>query len=304
MKGKASEPTRFRELLKRLKLFGRWLWYYVHGLCIRLDEHHAFLMSGGLAFSLFVCTVPLLLAVSAVLSGFFDSPSVVREIHYLVERLVPYPEYAAAVKQFIGERLERMADVKQVVGVVGLVGLLFAASGLFSSLRTILKAVFRNVRGSSVVVGKLWDLALIVIILSFFVLLIVALPALEAATELSERVEWLGKLPESAASGIGMWLVSLVTLTVAFSAIYWLVPVRKPAVRTVLVAALCASLLWLLAKELFGYYITHLATMKQFYGVYTFLVVAAFWIYYSALVLIVGAEIGQLSSERKRAASK
>jgi uncharacterized BrkB/YihY/UPF0761 family membrane protein len=36
------------------------------------------------------------------------------------------------------------------------------------------------------------------------------------------------------------------------------------------------------------------------YGVYTFMIVAAFWVYYSGLVLILGAEIGQLSSERHR----
>lgn len=280
-----------------LTAFGRWVWYYVHGLYNRLEQHHAFLMSGGLAFSMFVCAVPLFLVVFAALSSVFEQPAVAIRIGEVIDRIVPYPEYAASMKQFVYERLERMADVKRVAGIVGLIGLLFAASGLFSSLRTILKAIFAGARGASVVVGKLWDLALIVIILSFFVLLIVALPAMEAATELSQNVGWLGKL-----SGWGtvMWVASFVTLAIAFSAIYWLVPVRKTKLRTVLISACWASLLWLLAKELFGFYITHFATLKQVYGVYTFLIVAAFWIYYSALVLIVGAEIGQLSSEKKR----
>lgn len=283
-----------------LTSFGRWIWYYLHGLHRRLDQHHAFLMSGGLAFSMFVCAVPLFLVVFAALSSVFERPAVATRIGEVIDRIVPYPEYAASVKRFVAARLERMSEVKRVAGSVGLIGLLFAASGLFSSLRTILKAVFTGVRGASVVVGKLWDLALIVIILSFFVLLIVALPALEAATELSQSVDWLGKLSGGPLRGMGMWVVSFATLAVAFSAIYWLVPVRKPGLRTVVISAGWASLLWLLAKELFGFYITHFATLKQVYGVYTFLIVAAFWVYYSALVLVLGAEIGQLSTERSR----
>ena len=63
------------------------------------------------------------------------------------------------------------------------------------------------------------------------------------------------------------------------------------------------SVLWLAAKELFGYYIGHIATLKHIYGIYTFLIIAAFWMYYSAFVLIVAAEIGQLYSERRDSGS-
>ncbi len=283
-----------------LRKLGRWVWYYIGGLSHRMGEHHAFLMAGGLAFSLFVCAVPLVLVVFSVSSGLFARPAVTAEIQQMVDRLVPYPEYAVSVKAFIVERLTAMADVKQVAGIVGVVGLLVAASGLFSSLRTILKAIFRPEKREWVLIGKLWDLGLVVVALSFFVLLIVALPTWEAAFQLARNTGWLNQLPSALTRGFSMWLISLVTLFVAFSGIYWLVPVRKPTRRAVLTGALWGAVLWLLAKEAFGYYIAHMATLKQVYGVYTFLIVAAFWVYYSALALIVGAEIGQLSSERHK----
>jgi membrane protein len=281
-----------------LPRFIRWVWYYVSGMHRRLGEHHAYLMAGGLAFSLFVCAVPLVLVIFAVLSNLFARPAVAGEIEQMIDRLVPYPEYAVSVKEFIAERLATMADVKRVAGIVGVVGLLVAASGLFSSLRTILKAVFKPEKREWVLIGKLWDLGLVVIVLSFFVLLIVALPTWEAAFQLAKNTGWLQNLPAAATRGLGLWLISLLTLFIAFAGIYWLVPVRKPSRRAILTGALWGALLWLLAKELFGYYIGHIATLKQVYGVYTFLIVAAFWIYYSALVLIVGAELGQLSAER------
>jgi len=276
-----------------------YLRYYLSGIYRRVDEHHAFLMSGGLAFSLFVCIVPLVLVVFAVLSNLFERPTVAAEISGMIDRVVPYPEYAASVKQFIAARLERTADLKQVAGAVGAIGLLFAASSLFSSLRTILNTVFKTSRPESVVVGKLWDFGMIILVLTLFVALILALPAIETATELAKRADLFQPVDPGLGQGLVLVAISFVALVLAFSAVYWLVPVKKPALRTVLVSAGSASTLWLLAKELFGYYIGHMATLKHIYGVYAFLIVAAFWIYYSALALILGAEIGQLYADRR-----
>jgi membrane protein len=211
---------------------------------------------------------------------------------------VPYPETAASLKEFIAERLRRTADLKRVAGVIGAVGLLFAATGLFSSLRTILNTVFRAEKVESVVVGKLWDFALIIIVLVTFVVLVMVLPAIEAATELAGSVTWLGEAGPSLAQKALLGLLSFIALVGAFSSIYWLVPWRKPDRRTAIVSAVSGAVLWLLAKEVFGYYVGHMVTLKHVYGVYAFLIVFAFWIYYSALVLIVAAEIGQLSYER------
>lgn len=276
----------------------RSLRYYVMGLYRRVGDNHAFLMSGGLAFSLFVCSVPLLLVVFAVLGSILDSPSVAGEINAFVDRIMPYPEYAASIKTFISERLQRTADLKQVAGIIGGVGLLFAASGLFSSLRTILNTVFRAENTESVLIGKLWDFALIFIVLVLFVLLILVLPVFEAVTALADHFTWLQEMDLTFAENLLVWVLSFVVLACAFSSIYWLVPWRRPSRRTTLISGMSAAVLWLVAKEVFGYYISHMVTLKHIYGVYAFLIVAAFWIYYSALVLIVSAEIGQLNYER------
>jgi membrane protein len=273
--------------------------YYLGGLYRRAAQRHVYLMAGGLAFSLFVCAVPLVLVVFAVLSNFFERPAVAAEIGAFIDRAVPYPEYAASVKQFIAERLEQTVELKRTAGIIGAVGLLFASTGLFSSLRTILDAVFSAARSVPAVLGKLWDFALIVIVLVLFVLLILALPTIETTVELAKRTELLRQVDHSLGRGT-MWLgISFVTLVMTYAAIYWLVPLRKPGIRTILVSAVVASSLWLIAKEVFGYYIGHVATIRHIYGVYTFLIVAAFWVYYSALVLIVSAEIGQLYAERR-----
>ena len=64
------------------------------------------------------------------------------------------------------------------------------------------------------------------------------------------------------------------------------------------VSALWATLLWELAKQLFGLYVSYSANLSRVYGAYVFIVAVILWLYYSSVVVIVGAEIGQLYIDR------
>ena len=75
-------------------------------------------------------------------------------------------------------------------------------------------------------------------------------------------------------------------------------PIVKIRKRSVLIGALWAALLWIGAKVLFGMYLTSFTTFSRIYGAYALGVVVAFWIYYTAVVFIIGAEIGKLFDER------
>ena len=291
-----KQLPRPQELARR---FWSTIRYYSKGLYHRVAQDHAFLLSGGLAFSLFVCAVPFALVLLAGLGMLFARPDVTAEIYAAIDRIIPYPEYAARIRDFVAARLVQMSSISEVAGVAGVIGLLFAATGLFSSLRTILNQVFRFKTTESVLVGKLWDFGLVLVVLVVTIILMVTLPVLEAAMELTQKVSWLSWLSVSGLDKGILALFSFLVLMVVFSGIYWLVPVRKPRLRTVLVGASAASLLWVIAKESFGFYVSHTAIVKHIYGLYAFMVISAFWIYYSAFILIIGAEIGQLHHERR-----
>ena len=51
-------------------------------------------------------------------------------------------------------------------------------------------------------------------------------------------------------------------------------------------------------KQIFRYYIYDFSTIGKIYETYAFLVVVAFWIYYSSIVFIICAEIAKLYSDR------
>jgi membrane protein len=285
-------------------------WSCVQELTSRIGQHHLFLMSGGLAFSFFMCIVPMLLVVLSSLSLIFERPTVTAEIYSLIDLAIPFPEYGATVKEFVAGRLGQLSEFRKMAGLIGIVGLFFGAGGLFSSLRTILNAVFdttrggttrgRATRGRSILKNKLLDSLFVISSLVILIGLILGLPLLEAGASLVEQFAWVQKLGLGALRGVALLLIEFVVLNLVFGIVYASVPTERPPARSILVGTMTASMLWLTAEAAFGYYISSVATLAHIYGVYTFLIVAAIWIYYTAVALILGAETAQLHHEHRR----
>lgn len=274
--------------------------YYVGGLYDRLDKHHVFLNASGLAFSLFVCIMPMVLIIFAILGEVLTRPSIMQQITRVVDRAIPYSEYADFVKEVVIERVGEFAEYKREAGAIGLVGLLFAATGLFSGMRTVLNTIFRIQTGESILLAKLRDLVLVIIVLVFVLLSTTVLPSIEVIIGLAGRIPVIGQIPDWINMGLPIDLASLIIIFVAFLFLYYSVPQARPPRAVAVLAALSAALLWFIAKEAFGVYLSKVVTLKRVYGAYSLLIVVAFWIYYTAIVFIIGAEIGQLFGERQK----
>ena len=83
--------------------------------------------------------------------------------------------------------------------------------------------------------------------------------------------------------------------------IYKIIPHKKIHVTSALQAALFTSMLWELAKHLFGWYVVHLAQYSIFYGSLSTSVIFVVWVYYSSAILVVGGEFAYfLEKDRQR----
>ncbi|MFQ5608326.1 MAG: YhjD/YihY/BrkB family envelope integrity protein, partial [Candidatus Zixiibacteriota bacterium] len=91
---------------------------------------------------------------------------------------------------------------------------------------------------------------------------------------------------------------SLAAVFGVFYVLYRYIPSHITDRHTAMISALASTILWEVARQVFGFYISEFATLRRVYGAYIFFVVVALWIYYSSLVFIIGAEIGQLSRQR------
>ena len=293
-------------ILKRIKecisltAIKKFLGHYAGGIYFRVNGNHDFLMAGGLAFSLFVCIVPMVLIIFAILGRMFEIPSIETEINNFIDKAIPYPNSSQYIKDLVLDRMHEFRVNKNIAGLLGLLGLLLASSRLFSSMRTILNKVYKAPPGSILigVVGKLRDFGMVILVLFYFLLSTTLLPAFELLKDSTKNNVWLNDLGLGFVGDFFLAIVSYLLIFFAFFIIYYLVPQIRLKLKVAIMSAAWAGVLWGIAEHFFRWYIRHLVTLKEIYGAYVLIIVVIFWIYYTSIVFIVGAEIGQLYNER------
>ena len=77
----------------------------------------------------------------------------------------------------------------------------------------------------------------------------------------------------------------------AVTALYRLVPRRRPQWREAMIGALTFSLLWIAAKLIFVTYSTYATVYAHLYGSFLEVILLLLWVYYSAALLLIGAEV-------------
>lgn len=280
------------------------VFYYIGGLINRIDEHHVFLFAGGLAYSIFLCIVPFVLILFAVLGSILDSSYMRIQVNAIIETIIPYTKYAEFVKDTIFQRINEFIQYKTLAGIIGGFGLLFAASSLFSSMRTILNKVFNVDVQEHFILAKLKDFGLILMIIIIFFITTIAMPVFEIVRQYAEQLKITSLFSQGFFSHFVFSLLSLLLIFILFLVLYITVPKVRIGKKATIYSALWAAILWEIAKQIFGYYIRHFTTLGRIYGTYSIFVVVAFWIYYSSVVFIVGAELGKLYSDRKYSINK
>lgn len=294
-----TEKLHIRILWKnRWRAAKSFLAHYLGGLYHRTDEHHIFLMASGLAFSLIVCVIPLVLIVFSVLGMILSEPTIHERIELFINTAIPYSDYAEVIKQVVFARVEEFVGHKRLAGVIGALGLLLAATSLFSSMRTTLNKVFNVASTGSILIGKLRDLGLILLVLICFLLSIAVLPALKFLADFTYENETMSGVVGALPEGMLLHLITFTLVFISFVIVYAAVPHQHPQFRMILVSAFWAAVLWQMAQQLFDYYVSNFVTLTRIYGAYALFLAVGFWIYYSSIVFIVGAEIGQLYKER------
>ena len=89
------------------------------------------------------------------------------------------------------------------------------------------------------------------------------------------------------------------TIAAMFFGLYKFLPVRRIRVKTALVAATFSGLLFELAKLVFGAYIRSFNPGSLYTGTIAAAVIVVFWVYYAAIVFILGGEVAQVYDLRR-----
>jgi len=249
----------------------------------RFLAHRGFLLAAALSFSLLVCLAPLVLLLFSV-AGFILTSDQVTE-YVLVSATYLFPGSGEEVARV----LTLLTHERRVTGMLGAGGLLLAASQLFSLLRTVMNTVFEVPRRRGLVRGFALDLFFVGILGLVTAVLATAILAVLTAAEIGRHV--LPGLP------IGAWIevaaVGLMygALLVLLFLVYRTSPNVAVPVSSALVATIVVAALWEIARWFVTTHLADFAHYGRLYGSLGVVVAALVWIYYSAAIFVLGAEL-------------
>ncbi|MDR5739187.1 MULTISPECIES: YihY/virulence factor BrkB family protein [unclassified Caballeronia] len=252
----------------------------------QFSENRCAAMAASIAFYSAFSLAPTLVMVIAVAGWVFGPEAARGQLFHQVNGLIG--DQAAAGVQSIVENAHRSGGTG-IAAIISFVLLAVGASATFSSLNTALNIVWplTGEQRSSVMAMVRVRLVSFGLVLGVAFLLIVSL-VLDTAIQAVGMWLW-GDSPFVIIGDIVQLVVGLAILSVAFGALLKFLPDAPVQWRDALVGGLVAALLFSAGKKLFAFYLTHAGTASAF-GAAGSLAVLLMWLYFSAAVLLLGAE--------------
>ena len=257
----------------------------------------------AIAYYTIFALAPVLLIVITV-AGFIVGENVVRDellaqIGGLIGR-----DGAAAVGAILERAGKRNAGL--FATILGIGGLVFAATGAFLELQAALNMIWRvrvtsvpgiNVNG--IVKRRVRSLGLVVSI--GFLLLV----SLTVSSGVRIAISWMSDLVPAMQAFVTLvdQALSLLISSVLFGLLFRVLPDVHLRWRDVGVGAFATAVLFAIGQRLIGVYLGNSALASPF-GAAGTIVIILVWVYYSAQIVLLGAEFTRLYAERegKRAA--
>lgn len=265
----------------------------------RFAQHRCSTMAAGIAFYSAFSLAPMLVMVIAVAGRLFGTDAIRGQIFEDAHLLIG--NEAAAAVQMIVANARTHSGTGGFAALVSFVALGLGASATFASLNAALSVIWPENTGrhlSSVV-------ALVKVrLISFGLVLGVAFLAIVSLV-LDTLITFVGDLLLAgtqyiAVGNILQLLFGLLVLALSFAALLKFLPDTRVAWRDAIVGGGFAALLFTAGKKLFALYLAH-AGMANAFGAAGSLAILLMWLYFSAAVLLLGAEFAAARGRWRRA---
>lgn len=258
----------------------------------RVKAHNLNVVAAGVAFWALLA-VPAVLTAVVSIYGLVASPE---DVESQIEDALSgaSPE----VQSIVGDQLSSVAGSSggglAVGAAVGLLLAFWTASGAVAKVIATLNTIwgvdedrkFVKLRGLAVAitVGA-------VVVVAGAAFLLAVLPAVLGETGLGDAARWL--------LNIARFPVMLLVMAVGLTMLYGLGPNRHRGFRLLTWGAVWATVLWLVISGLFSIYTASFASYNETYGSLGAIVVLLLWLFITAFMVLVGAEIDAVRERRE-----
>jgi membrane protein len=258
-------------------------------------EDKASRLSAALAYYTVFSLAPMLLIIIAVTGLFWQRDMVQSQVLNQIEGLV-----GAEGRTFVSDLLTSAGNPARgiLATIVGIVTLLFGALGVFNELHNALNTIWEvkeeETKGfiesiKKVIFSRLLSFTMI---LGIGFLLLVSLVISAGISAVQETIGNAIPVSEILLQIVNL-IISIGVVTVLFALIFKFLPDAEIAWRDVWLGAFVTAGLFSLGKFLIGLYLGNSAVASSF-GAAGSLVLLLLWVYYSAQILLFGAEFTQV----------
>ncbi len=294
---KDTGPAKSRYNLKKFYID---LKYYAIGYYNKFDEDHIWIMSASIAFNVIICIIPITLILFSVLGFYLQRDGAEIYLNESLNKVVGMtPELKTKITGLVLGGIDELSKNSMLTAVIGSIGILWTASGLFSTIRDVLNRIYKTKDDAFYLWGKLRDIGMVLLILVVFMLSFSSTFIL-SIFEAVDKSYFNDKLLSLGFTGnLLSALIGLIFTFIMFYLIFKLVPQGYVNQKVALISSFTAAILSESVKYLFLVYIISFANYQRIYGAYAAIVAVIFWLYYSSLTFVIGAEAGQLYKEKK-----
>jgi len=248
-------------------------------------------LASALSFDVILTAIPFLIVLVGVLGSLVHYQITTQEVSLaeLLQRFLPQLEgRGAEAMRYLETVLEQVIASRGQLTLFGLPLFLYFSTRLFGGLRAALNEVFDTEERRPWWVAKLLDLVL-VLLTGSLLLASALLPALSFGRLSGGAfvVEWLYRL--------SLEIIAFSFSTILFLGVFKILPSRRIAWRTALVASVFCALAFEVAKRLYALYLSNFVTLDRLasnenVGAFFLLIV---WIYYTNFLFLIGGEIAE-----------
>jgi membrane protein len=278
---------------------------YVKRIWDNSGEDNVLFLAGGIAFNILLAAVPFVLLLASAVTyllplfytGAVNSQAAVLEF---LDRLLP--AHAETADSPLHKLIADLMRVRGSLGLYSAIGFVWFSTRLFGSLRAVLAEVFDIETERGIVAGKIFDVKMTVLATLLFVGSIAVTTYVSLATSrsvqalaaLGLRNEVMGRLEYYVGRTLAFGFIALM-----FFALYKYLPIRRVRAKSAWVAAIFTSCGFEAARIGFSYYVNAFNPASLYTGTLTAIIVVVFWVYYAALIFILGGEVGQVYDLRR-----
>lgn len=260
-------------------------------------------LGAALAFYMTFSLAPLLLVVVAIAGVVFGRQAAQGQLFIEMQTVIGH-DLAVTVQSLIASAEHQGSGA--LAGIIATITVLAGALGVFFELQDMLNMILgTRDQPDKALRGFLQRRLLAFLLVVAFGILLLASVALSTVVTIVngvlDRHNSPIRVPEVLMSYFPT-VVSFVSVTLVFALIYRFLPDAHIAWKSVWIGSLTSSVLFSVGKSLLGLYLGYFATTSV-YGAAASLIALMLWNYYTAQVILVGAELMKVHAKHQPVSS-